>query len=94
MGKILFSRWWLFIFLVFLLMISLLGCLATTNYYTGRTLEKGKMMISFGMDNIIIQSTDDGLTFNKDMPVSPSLGLALGLPYRFEAGSIPSLCQT
>ncbi len=84
--KILSLRWCLFIFFAFLLMISLLGCLATTNYYTGRTLEKGKMMISFGMDNIIIQSTDDGLTFNKDMPVSPSIGLALGLPYRLEAG--------
>ena len=83
--KILFPRC-LSIFLLFLLMISLLGCIATTNYYTGRTLDKGKMMISFGLDNIITQNTDEGLTFNKDMPVSPSLGLACGLPYRFEAG--------
>jgi len=67
-------------------MICLLGCMATTNYYTGRTLEKGKMMISYGMDNIITQKTDDGFSFNKNMPFSPSLGFALGLPYRFEAG--------
>ena len=63
-----------------------MGCIATTNYYTGRTLKKGKMMISFGLDNIIIQSTDEGLSFNKDLPVSPSLGFAVGLPYRFEGG--------
>ena len=72
--------------LLLFLIINMLGCLATTNYYTGRTLEKGKMMISFGMDNILIQSADQGLQVNKDMPVSPSLGLAGGLPHRFEAG--------
>lgn len=76
----------LIILFLFSLMINFLGCIATTNYYTGRTLKKGRMMISFGLDNIIIQSTDDGLSFNMDMPVSPSLGLVLGLPYRFEGG--------
>lgn len=76
----------LIILFLFSLMINFLGCIATTNYYTGRTLKKGRMMISFGLDNIIIQSTDDGLSFNMKMPVSPSLGLALGLPYGFEGG--------
>jgi len=66
--------------------IIFLGCLATTNYYTGRTLKKGKMMIFFGTDNIFYQITGDRLQFSKNMPFSPSMGLATGLPYRFETG--------
>jgi hypothetical protein len=72
--------------LIALLVICFVGCLAATNYYTARTLKKGKMMISFGTDNIFFQSTDEGLQFNKDLPFSPSMGLAIGLPYRFETG--------
>jgi hypothetical protein len=72
--------------LIIALIVGLVGCIATTNYYTGRTLEKGKAIISPGLDNIIIQSTDEGLSINKNMPFSPSFGFAVGLPYRFEVG--------
>lgn len=41
---------------------------------------------SFGFDNIIIQSMEEGKLLKKEMPLTPSVGLAYGLPYRFEIG--------
>jgi hypothetical protein len=76
----------LFFLFNIILILNLFSCIATTNYYTARTLERKKMMILFGLDNVFVQSTESGLQFNKDMPFSPSLGLALGLPYRLETG--------
>jgi len=73
------------VIVLFLPIIGFWNCAPTTNYYTGRTLEKGKMMYSFGMDNILIQNPGDGFSFNKNI-VTPSLGFARGFPYRFEAG--------
>ncbi len=75
------------IIFLFLYPLILSGCLATTNYYTARTLPAGKMAISPGMDDLIIQSTDKARIIKKPLYFLPSLGLYLGLPYRFETGA-------
>ena len=72
--------------LLFLIPVLFCGCLATTNYYTARTLPAGKMTISPGMDDLIIQSTDKARIIKKPLYFLPSLGLYIGLPYRLEAG--------
>ena len=68
--------------LYLILLIS--GCI-TTNYYTGRTLEEGKTVLTPGVDNIIIMEEEEGL-LKKNFSFSLSLGIATGLPWRFEAG--------
>ncbi|MBN2425452.1 MAG: hypothetical protein JXR46_11910 [Calditrichaceae bacterium] len=60
------------------------GC-ATTNYYTAQTLEQGQMALTPGIDNLILV-VDDDENIEKDAAFTPSLGIATGLPYRFETG--------
>jgi len=70
--------------LVFLFQLT--GCFATSNYYTGKTAEEGEKVLTAGFDNIVIQDTETGETAKRDMPFTPTFGLAFGLPLRFELG--------
>jgi hypothetical protein len=72
--------------IVFVIIINCVtsGCI-TTNYYTARTLEKGKTVMTPGIDNLIWIETDEGL-IPKDVYFTPSLGFAAGLPWRLETG--------
>ncbi len=69
---------------IFLLLFILSGCV-TTNYYTARTLERGKSVITPGTDNLVWLVKKDK-HFTKKYFFSPSLGYARGLPLRFETG--------
>jgi hypothetical protein len=67
------------------IIISLMGCFATTNYYTGRTLDNNKMVLTAGFDNMFINFEGD--IFQKDeFNIYPSIGLSRGFPKRFEGG--------
>ncbi len=64
--------------------ILLNGCV-TTNYYTGRTLDDGEVVLTPGVDNLVIVENEDGIV-QKDLSFSISFGIARGFPWRFEAG--------
>ncbi len=72
------------IFYIFSLALILSNCI-TTNYYTARTLEQGKTVMTPGVDNLIWIEEDEGIV-KKDVAFTPSLGIATGLPWRFETG--------
>ncbi|HFE62915.1 MAG TPA: hypothetical protein ENK14_00675 [Caldithrix sp.] len=79
-----FSNFFHFIFLLPILI--LLSCLATTNYYTGRTLLPGKKVVVGGIDNFLIKDIETGQTVRFGLPYMTSLGFAAGLPRRLETG--------
>ena len=58
-----FSKFFHFIFLLPILI--LLSCLATTNYYTGRTLLPGKKVVVGGIDNFLIKDIETGQTVRR-----------------------------
>jgi hypothetical protein len=60
------------------------GCI-TTNYYTGRTLEEGRTVLTPGVDNLLLIEQESGVV-DKDLAFSVSMGFAKGLPWRFETG--------
>ncbi|MHB2153580.1 hypothetical protein ACX8XN_04175 [Calditrichota bacterium GD2] len=68
-----------------LLIFILLPSCITTNYYTARTLKKGEKKIVAGADNLVWMTEEEGF-IKKQLAFSPSLGIAAGLPHRFEAG--------
>ncbi len=72
------------ILLILYLLLLESGCI-TTNYYTARTLEQGKTVMTPGVDNLILIKEEDG-TVKKGFSFTPSLGVATGLPWRFETG--------
>ncbi|HOV99158.1 MAG TPA: hypothetical protein PK595_06265 [Bacteroidota bacterium] len=74
------------IFLFLLLIVTFCGCVATSNYYSGRTLEKNKLLVGVGADEIAIISTNKDITVSRDSPFMPSIMFAYGLPLRLEAG--------
>jgi len=67
-------------------LFTLGGCVSSSNYYTGRTLEENKYSIGFGADDIVIKSSDKSLSVSKNKPFVPSLAGSYGLPWRFEIG--------
>jgi len=68
-----------------LLIFLIISSCITTNYYTARTLEKGKTVLTGGVDNLIWIEEDEGIV-DKNLSFSLSLGVATGLPWRFETG--------
>ncbi len=64
----------------------LCGCVASSNFYSGRTLEEGKYSIGVGADDIAMKSSDNSFSVSKNSPFVPSVGGAYGLPWRFEIG--------
>ena len=66
--------------------LALNGCVATSNFYSGRTLEENKFSIGFGADDIVLKSSDKSVTVSKDGPLAPSIIAAYGLPLRLEIG--------
>ena len=58
---------------------------ATTNYYTAQTLDQGQTVLTPGVDNLLLIVDNEGI-IKKDFSFSPSLGIATGLPFRFETG--------
>lgn len=67
-----------------LLMGYLFFSCATTNYYTGKTLESGQSTLTPAIDNLLI--VKDSKVQKKDIVFTPSFGYAKGFPARFEAG--------
>ncbi len=74
-------------FLTLPLVALLNGCVASSNFYSGRTLEEGKVAIAVGADDIILKSSDPAVTVEKGKGFAPSFGAAVGLPWRFELGA-------
>ena len=71
-----------------LLSLLLTGCIATTNYYSGRTAPSGTWVATPGADNILIGNPEEEDFFiDKDEPLYLSIGFARGLPRRFEVGA-------
>ena len=68
-----------------ILMITIFASCVTTNYYTARTLDQGETVITPGVDNLI-WITRNGEVVEKHLAFSVSLGVATGLPWRFETG--------
>lgn len=71
---------------VALLLPLLVGCVSTSNYHTGRTLEENTFSFGFGADDIVTKSASPAIEIVKDDPVTPSVMLSYGLPLRFETG--------
>ncbi len=69
-----------------LVLLQFTGCVATSNYYTGKTLEKGETAVTGGFDNIVIQDAETHKIEKKDMLFTPTFGVAWGLPLRLELG--------
>ena len=70
------------------LLILFPGCIATTNYHTGRTADSGVWVVTPGADNILIGNPDEEDFFiDKETPFTPSIGAARGLPRGFEVGA-------
>ena len=73
--------------LISFLSYSFFGCVASSSYYSARTLEENKLALSFSADDIIIKDSKSSSTqigISKNLPFAPSLGLAYGLPFRLE----------
>ncbi len=78
-----------FIAALFILTIIFSGCVASSSYYSGRTLEKSKFALSASADDIIIKdvkSSNTSIGISKDLPFAPSVGFAVGLPLQIETG--------
>ncbi|MDZ7340447.1 MAG: hypothetical protein ONB27_03750 [candidate division KSB1 bacterium] len=72
---------------LFLLPLLFLVCIATTNYYTARTLNRGEKVFTPGWDNLLLVGLgdkDDGKRWR--FFLTPSLGLAVGVGSRVETG--------
>ena len=67
---------------VFFVLIT--GCV-TTNYYTAQTLDDGETVLTPGVDNLI-WIENNGKVVEKHLAFGVSLGVATGLPWRFETG--------
>jgi len=57
------------------------SCLMTSNGFTGRTIERGKIHVSPAVDYLVISDEED-----TEFGFYPSFGLDLGLPLRSETG--------
>lgn len=68
------------------IILNLMGCFATTNYYTGKTLANKKMMLTGGFDNIIVHNYKGDFYPQDEIMIFPSVSLSRGFPKRFEAG--------
>ena len=64
----------------------LLSCLATTNYYSGKTLPAGKKEVIAGFENLLVKEGNKKDIFDRSLPITPSLGFSFGLGNRFESG--------
>ena len=62
------------------------GCVSSSNFYSGRTLEDGKYSVGFAADDIALKSSDNSVMVSKNKPFAPSFGGAVGLPWRLEFG--------
>lgn len=60
------------------------GCIVTSNYYTGRTLEEKKFALTLCADDIIFKENNPSLKMHKKWPLAPSVMLSYGLPFRLE----------
>ncbi len=79
----------LFICFSILMYFTINGCVASSSYYTARTLEKNKLALGFSADDILIKSSNSSgiqVGISKDLPFAPSIGFAYGLPLRLETG--------
>ncbi|MFZ1082000.1 MAG: hypothetical protein WAO19_08745 [Candidatus Kryptoniota bacterium] len=79
-----------------MLVIALSGCMATSSFYTGRTLDQGKFSPGIGADDILIKSTDNSVSYSTSVAFVPSFLFAYGLPLRLEADArfvIPRLLE-
>jgi hypothetical protein len=63
------------------------GCVASSNFYTGRTLEENKLAIGVAADDIYVKSSSGDITVSKDKPFAPVILGAYGLPLRLELGA-------
>lgn len=73
--------------LLALMSLLMFSCIATTNYYTARTLNRGETVFTPGWDNLLLVSCadeDEGKRWH--FFLTPSLGLAAGVGYRMETG--------
>ena len=72
-----------------ILPLSLTGCVASSSYYSARTLEQDKFAIGVAADDIVLGASNPGnlrVGISKDLPFAPSLSMAYGLPLGFETG--------
>ena len=60
------------------------GCVVTSNYYTGQTMEEKKLAFAIAADDIIIKSEDKSVEVKKSKLFTPSIIVSYGLPFRFE----------
>ncbi len=67
--------------------LTLSGCVASSNFYSGRTLEENSFSFGFGADDIVLAASDPGLTISKERPFVPSFLASYGLPWRMEIGA-------
>ena len=65
-------------------MCSLCRCVATSHFYSAKTLESTKFAFAVGADDIAVRSTDQSVQISKKAPFTPSIAIAYGLPYRIE----------
>jgi hypothetical protein len=71
---------------ILLVVSTLYGCVATSHYYTARTVEENTFAFGIGADDIAIESADQTIEVSKKAVLIPSIAIAYGLPYRLETG--------
>jgi hypothetical protein len=77
------------VLLALLMTLSLCGCVASSSYYSARTLDQNKFALGFGADDIILKESKNlsgSVGISKDLPFAPSIGFAYGLPLNLETG--------
>lgn len=83
------AKSFLLISIPFISLTTLSGCVASSSYYSARTLETNKFALSAGADDIILKDSKASsatIGISKDLPFAPSVGIAYGLPFRLETG--------
>jgi len=73
------------VILSFLFAFVFFGCVASSDFYTAKTLEPAKFAPGLGFDDIMIRSTDNSVKPSTTFAFVPSFLFACGLPLQFEA---------
>jgi len=73
------------LFLIIFVIVTFYGCVSSSNYYSGKTLEEGEHTINLYLDHVEFDKPDKTLGVARYLMFAPSIGVSFGLPARLEA---------
>ncbi len=83
-----FKKEILFLTALFISTIIFNGCVASSSFYSGKTLEPKKVAVTFSADDIALKSNDGSVDISKNLPFAPSVGIGIGLPLQLETAFV------